>query len=74
MYSLTTLAYFKVSEETIHGEIAEINRKSKACMISSLKGKGYVVRDKMPGSGRTISLVMRGEEICGKNTEGNSIQ
>lgn len=36
----------KVSEKTIHGEIAEINRKSKACMISSLKGKGYIVRDK----------------------------
>ena len=50
----------KVSEKTIHGEIAEINRKSKACMISSLKGKGYIG---MSGSGRTISLVMRGEEI-----------
>ena len=42
----TLAGLLKVSEKTIHGEIAEINRKSKACMISSLKGKGYVVRDK----------------------------
>lgn len=36
----------KLSEKTIHGEIAEINLKTGTAMISSMKGRGYELADK----------------------------
>ena len=42
----TLASIIEVSEKTIHGEIAEINRKTGSATISSMKGKGYVIADK----------------------------